>query len=267
MRGVLTGVAQDGNGAIIAGATVTIFDADTTDTSTVYDAKTGGSVISGAAVTADDNGFWVAYVDFVNYAFNVLFDIVYSKSGYGSITYPDIGQQGMGILAWADHQVPLTSTKQGATNKPDFDNTNVGYLFPQNDAAEILRFITELPHDWKVETTLMPHIHWQQMNSNLVVWKMDYKVIPLGGAVPANFTTVASTTSEFTYSSGNLHQETDVGTGIDMTGITSISAVIVGKLYRDDNVDAGAGSGDALAWSMDLHYLRDGFGARTELTK
>ena len=62
---------------------------------------------------------------------------------------------------WTDLRIPFTQTRQGANTKPDFDTTNVGFLFPQNDTSEILYFIAQMPHSWKFETTIYPHIHWQ----------------------------------------------------------------------------------------------------------
>lgn len=46
---------------------------------------------------------------------------------------------------YEDLRMPFTQAKQGATLKPDFDYTNVGLLFPQNDATEIAYFIAQLP--------------------------------------------------------------------------------------------------------------------------
>jgi hypothetical protein len=169
-----------------------------------------------------------------------------------------IGKLVIGAV-WDDLRVPFTSTKLGALDKPDFDDTNVGFLFPQNDATEVLRFVAQIPHLWVAETALVPHVHWQQSAATAVLWKLDYKIIPPGAAVPANFTTLSGDSGLFTYTAGDLHQKTPLGT-IDMAGVTGVSSVILGKVYREDNTTTG----DVLAWEMDFHYLRHRLGSDTE---
>lgn len=261
-RGVLTGTVVDGNGQIITEATVTIYDADTTDAAKIYDAKSGGNIITDGIITANSNGYWIAYADPADYAREDLFDIVSSKANYATRTQADYPAAGMTVLEWDDLRVPLTQTQRGATSKPDFDVTNVGYLFPQNDNTEILYFIVQMPHSWKIGTDIKPHIHWQQSADLEATWKLDYKILEVGEAVPAGFTTISGTTVSVTYVSGDLHQQTPL-TDIDMSGVTGTSAVILGKLYRDDNTYTG----DALAFDFDFHFQMDAIGSRDENTK
>lgn len=182
-----------------------------------------------------------------------LYDIYGTESKTGSAT------------VWEDMHFSLTSSKLGANAKPDVDYTNVGLLFPQNSTAEIVYFVGQMPHQWKAGSLIYPHIHWQQMNTNVVVWKLSYKLLELGAAVPTNFTTIATTTNVFPYVSGNLNQ-ISAFPPITMTGHT-ISTVLLMKLYREDNVDAGAGTGDALAFQYDIHYEIDSQGSNSEYTK
>ena len=44
----------------------------------------------------------------------------------------------------------LTETRRGASTKPDWDATNLGFLFPQNDPTEIINITNQIPHKWKV---------------------------------------------------------------------------------------------------------------------
>jgi len=90
---------------------------------------------------------------------------------------------------WNDLFVPLTQTKLGSNLKPDFDQTNIGYLFPQNDTSEILYMMVQIPHNWKEGSDIYPHVHWQQSQDLNVTFKMDYKWFDIGEAVPAGFTT------------------------------------------------------------------------------
>lgn len=165
----------------------------------------------------------------------------------------------LGTPYWDDLRIPLTQVRQGALLKPDFDETNVGLLFPQNDTSEVAYFIAQLPHAWKAGTEIRPHVHWQQSAATAVTWKLDYKIFNPNELVPAAFTTISGDTPSFSYTSGNLHQITPIGSGIDMTGKT-LSAVILGKIYRDDNTTTG----DVTGWDIDFHYQIDTLGSRQE---
>jgi hypothetical protein len=167
---------------------------------------------------------------------------------------------------WEDSRAPFTQVKRGATLKPDFDETNVGLLFPRNDDAEKIFIIMQMPHTYKLGTNIHPHIHWQQMNANNVVWKMDYKWFNLNEAVPAGFTTLTANNRVYTWTAGNLHQY-DEFAFIDGSLISDVSSIFLVKVYRDDNIDAGAGGGDALAWEFDFHYQINTLGSKTEYIK
>ena len=96
---------------------------------------------------------------------------------------------------------------------------------------------------------------------------MEYKWFNVGGIVPANFTTITSTAAshKLAYTSGNLHQITDFG---EISGVgKTISSLMLIKLYRNDNIDAGAGTGDALAFELDIHFQIDSWGSFEEYAK
>lgn len=164
--------------------------------------------------------------------------------------------------SFEDLAVPLTMAMQGATSLPHFDYTNIGYLFPQNDPAEKLYFIVQMPHAWKQGTTIYPHVHWQQAADANVTWKMDYKWHNIGSAIPANWTTLNLATLVHTYESGTIHQLSKSTAGIAGTDM-NISSIMQIILYRDDNTYTG----DAMAFQFDIHYEKDGFGSNGEYTK
>jgi hypothetical protein len=169
-------------------------------------------------------------------------------SGNPPIEYTD--------TTWNDLKAPFTQVRLGALLKPDFDYTNMGLLFPSGDTSEIAYLIMQFDHEYKLGTDIYPHIHWQQMNSNAVVWKFDYKWFDEGDTTPAAWTTVTATGKAFTYTSGNLAQ-IETFDAIDGSGISGVSSLFLAKVYRDDVVDGGAGGSDALAWEFDIHYEVD----------
>jgi len=170
-----------------------------------------------------------------------------------------------GAAQWDDLKFPATTLRQGATTKPDFDATNLGLLFPQNDATEIVYIIAQIPHEWKLESAISPHIHFVQDFDHTVttpVFKMDYRWYKNGADPTGSFTTITASTFVFTYTSGSILQIVSFP-DISATGIDTVSSVLDIKLYRDDNVVTG----DILVKEFDIHYQIDSFGSDTEFTK
>lgn len=163
--------------------------------------------------------------------------------------------------AWDDLRFPFTQHKLGANAKPDFDETNVGLLFPQNDTSEKVFIIGQLPHGYLEGSSLTPHIHWQQSANTAVTWKLDYKWFNGGDAIPANFTTITANTNLFSYSSGNLHQKSFFPI-IDGVG-KRISSILLMKIYRDDNTTTG----DVLSFEFDIHFQSSTSGSKYEYKK
>lgn len=160
-----------------------------------------------------------------------------------------------------DWTFPFSQVKQGSNLKPDFDETNVGLLFPQNDATEKIFMVGQTPHERLDGSDLFPHIHWSQKAATGVVWKLDYKWYNLGDVEPASFTTITSIEDVFVYSSGTLAQISKFPT-INGLG-KKISSIMKCKLYRQDNTTTG----DVLADQFDFHYECDGFGSSEEYIK
>ena len=175
---------------------------------------------------------------------------------------------------WDDILVPFTQAKQGNTLLPAFDYNNLGLLFPQNDATEIVYMIVQIPHSYKLGSEIHPHIHWRQTTgtNGIPTWKMDYKWFNNGETVPGTFTTITTNTGVFTYTSGSMAQissfpaisgaENTTGGGLS-PGEKNISSILLVKLYRDDNVV----SGYVLGFQFDVHYEKDTQGSRLEFTK
>lgn len=159
-----------------------------------------------------------------------------------------------------DIKMYLTSGKRGANAKPDFDEVNVGYLFPQNDASEILYLIVQIPSGYKEGEDLIPHIHWLQTSISTATFKIDY-MWHNQGASTTSFTTLQCDEGEFNYTSGAMHQHSNFP-AISGTGKT-IGSSLQFRLYRDDNFV----SGDVLTWEFDLHYEKNTAGSRTSTSK
>ena len=161
---------------------------------------------------------------------------------------------------WLDMDFPLTRDRQGVSQKPDYDFTQMGLLFPEGVPTEIAYLTRQINHDWVFESIVHPHIHYYQTSADVAVWKFDLRVTE-NGAVPGGFTTYTSNSLVFSYTSGTI-QQIAAWSPITLTGIDTLSAMVDIRLYRDDEIV----SGDVLAKSFDLHIQVDR-GSRGEYEK
>lgn len=184
-----------------------------------------------------------------------------SRSGNGSPDLPWLaGRATLGRVDYANHyfddwKFPLMQTKIGANLKPDWDEVNVGFLFPQNDASEILYAADQSSHKINTEVPMGPHIHWRQTQAGEPVFKIGYKLFDNGDEEPADFTVITSTGNVFPYVSGNISQISSFD-DIDISVFDGISTQLILKIWRDDNVYPG----DVCARSCDFHmaFIRPG---------
>lgn len=162
---------------------------------------------------------------------------------------------------WDDLTVPFTQSKQGSNLKPDFDYTNLGLLFPNNDATEIVDIIVQFPHNRKSQSSIRPHIHFIQSSATQPVFKMAYRWYNNGDAVPS-FTTITASSFVYTYTSGSILQIVSFPE-IDGNKLNGLSSMMDIKIWRDDAVV----SGDVLVKEFDIHYQLDGDGSQYEYLK
>lgn len=160
-----------------------------------------------------------------------------------------------------DMQFPVTQAKKGINDKPDFDLTNIGLLFPQNDETEYIVLAEQFSHSLKLGTPIEPHIHYIQDEAAVPVFVLQYRWYNNGDQVPA-FTTIESTGAVLPYTSGTILQMVEFPL-IDGSHITGVSSWFEAKLYRKTG---DAVTGDVLVKSFDIHYQKDSLGSDTEYT-
>lgn len=183
--------------------------------------------------------------------------------------YLEIEDDGTKILhgdatTWTDKSFALTRDRQGVAQKPDYDFTNRGLLFPQNDATEKVSIIDQMDHRKKFETAIRLHVHFIQTEANLPIYKIDYKFWNNGGEVPAGNTTISTADGAgalFPFVANPILQIIRFP-DIALVG-ELISAHFEFDLYRDDNIIVG----DVLTKYIDYHYEIDSDGSREEYVK
>ncbi len=84
------GTAKDQNGKVIASATVSVYLAGTTTVASVYTASSGGSAVNSVtsgASTSSAPGYFIFWIDRVDYVATQQFKITISMSGFNTQTY------------------------------------------------------------------------------------------------------------------------------------------------------------------------------------
>lgn len=131
----------------------------------------------------------------------------------------------------------------------------------------------QIPHKWKVGSTVYPHIHWRQPNANLPNWMIQYRWQKQNTATTTAWTNLIRDHEAFTYTSGTINQITAFGaSGITPPAGASYSDIIQIRLIRDANNASGLFAGSdttgvaVLVDSLDVHIECDRLGTDNEYT-
>lgn len=179
-----------------------------------------------------------------------------------------IRAQGTGSegLRWDDIRTSATTVNPpGLASDPDRDTSDGTLLFDAS-GTELIFIEIQMPHDWKEEDDIHPHIHWCKTTSATgdVVWQLEYKHFPINAVGDSSFTSLGEKyTAEFTeQDTEDWHQITSLGY-MDMTG-KGDSHVILFKLSRIGSSSNDTYGADAKMLSFDIHYRRDSRGSVIE---
>lgn len=130
----------------------------------------------------------------------------------------------------------------------------------------------QLPHKWKAESTVYPHIHYLQTAAGAPNWLIQYRWRSNNAAAGTTWTNLACNTNVFTYVSGTLVQIAKTASGISTTG-KGLSDILQLRLLRDNaNTSTVFAGADPIAATVsvlffDTHYEADTLGSRAEYTK
>jgi len=181
----------------------------------------------------------------------------------------------LATVVWEDLRVPLNTVKLGG-NDPRFAVafTNgagsrgvFAYFFDKASVEEVF-FAVQMPHGWKAESDITPHVHWFPKTNGAanatVSWGLEYNWTSIGGTIGnSSIIYTKTTTSGDTTLAANKHYMSNFA-AISGAGVTGVSPMLMCRLFRDatgvgqtDDYDDDAG-----LLEMDFHYQIDTMGSR-----
>jgi hypothetical protein len=184
---------------------------------------------------------------------------------------------------WNDLIVNPDATSRGSSNPPVWGG-NPATVFRQNAGSQgvfllmfsatteqELYFTIQIPHGYKVGSTLYPHVHWTTRvgtpSGTNVVWGLEYSAIAIGGNFPN--TTIITANSVIgsigTPSGTGQHIITSLGT-ISGSGL-GISSILICRLFRAATDPLDTFGNETGLLSFDIHYEQDTEGSRQEFIK
>jgi len=172
---------------------------------------------------------------------------------------------------WDDLMVPGFSMSPGAAT-PDrivfggTSGTSTIYAlgFDGSNTKEDVYFSVQIPHSWKYDSNIHPHIHWAPTTSGSgnVKWFMNC----MWQNIDSTYSTVIQTSTTTAATGAWKHQLSEFS-DFDSTGMT-LSSILMCSLYRDPSGDAAdTFESDAALLGIDFHVEFDSLGSDEEYVK
>ena len=163
---------------------------------------------------------------------------------------------------WDDLRFPASAiNKPGPAGAPTWDASYIGYGF-SGSAENDVQVIAQIPHAWKLDSELRPHIHVECAAGSALanhVWELSYRWRNNKETLTALTThTLTCTPSATAYL--QIHSFPAIS-GVGKTA----SSILDIELSRRGDTDPYAGT--VILKEFDIHYLIDSFGSDAELYK
>ena len=202
--------------------------------------------------------------DLVKYLFSLSSGESFYVGDYNNGNYLTIASDGTMTLVgdattWDDLRVPITSTKFGGTQDPDFakflDNGSgsqgvFAHLFDKALEEEVYISV-QMPHSWREGSDVRAHFHWAPTDTDTgnVIWGIEYSWANITGTFG---NTTITTVTDAADGTANKHQMTSAIV-IDGDGFTG-SSMMVCRLFRAAANELDTYDADAALLEFDLHY-------------
>ena len=182
---------------------------------------------------------------------------------------------------WDDLRIEPVARTTGA-NAPSFTQwftdgagSRGVYLYKFDNAAggseKEIFFTMQMPHAWSLGSALSIHVHWihsANQNTAAVRWGMEYTFKSIGqvfgNTTPLYVATnIAGDVNLVQYK----HYLSAFAPIVPNATNNGLSAILIGRIWRDSDNAADTSTGDAGLLYIDAHYQIDGFGSSLEYTK
>lgn len=188
------------------------------------------------------------------------------QSAYNIAQIDSSVKKGKQDIYWDDFDFNVSSLLVNpATSKPDYDQVENEYLFSDSSTESVIGSKISR-HEFKLQADeWRPHVHWAQSNSGDVVWQLEYKIWPASSVEPS-WVTITTTATEFTYTSGVIHQISTFPP-IVMSAYDSTAMEVKVRISRLGADASDTYTGDARFMGFDFHVPIDRFGSEQEYVK
>ncbi len=185
---------------------------------------------------------------------------------------------------WDDIMVFPDATSKGGSKAPVWGGAPTSTAFKKNGSSQgvflwmfsssteqELYFTVQIPHSYKVGSTLYPHVHWTTAvgtpTGTNVVWGLEYSVVAMGGSFPNTTILTANNIVPIIGTPSGIGQHLITPLGTILGTNLGISTILVCRLYRAvDNASDTFGNEIGLL-GFDIHYEKDTQGSRNEYIK
>lgn len=182
---------------------------------------------------------------------------------------PDYGVLFNGTTTvWEDVRVPGNTVVKQSTGPDDINPLgNLEVLGFADNATESVSFSIQLPHSYKLGSTIYPHVHWMPISTNTgdVRWGLEYSWADYGTTFPSPTTIYVNDTAGGVANEHQFASFPSISAGANAG--QQVSSMLICRLFREGGNAADTHSGDAAFLEFDIHIEIDTFGSRTELAK
>jgi len=165
---------------------------------------------------------------------------------------------------WEDLRFPVQAINPpGLPGDPSIEAGSGMFMFSAS-ATNTLMGAAQMPHSWKTGSLIAPHVHWTPTDTGAgnVLWRWEYKLVPIGSAIPSGYTPVDAVAA----AGGVADKHLITKFGLVSTG-GSLSLMILWKLSRIGGDVADTYGSEARLLEFDIHYQIDSLGSGEEMEK
>jgi hypothetical protein len=183
-----------------------------------------------------------------------------------------------------DLRVPVTSTTKSGSKDPHFSVFKTNGLGSQGvfsywfdaSAEEELYFTVQIPHSYKLNTTIVPHVHWTPSiiadgtpANQVVRWGLEYTWADKGQTF-GNTIIIYTTThypADANVVAGKHYYSAFSTLTPTATAGQDVSSMLICRVFRDATSLSDNYEQDAGMFEIDFHYGIDTIGSRQDLVK